>query len=117
MKTRHLVVATSVALLSFGALAEGQQQSQGSGDRPPQAASDSTATIRQAQEALKSRGYAATPQGLSEFQQANGIDASGMLDQQTLAALGVSASAGSGASSGSGAPSDRAPQQGDRPKY
>ena len=111
MKTRHLVVATSVALLSFGALAEGQQQSQGSGDRPPQAASDSTATVRQAQEALTSRGYAATPQGLREFQQANGIDASGMLDPQTLAALGVSASSGSGASS------DSAPQRGDRPKY
>jgi murein L,D-transpeptidase YcbB/YkuD len=114
MKTRHLVVATSAALLSFGALAQGQQQSQGSEQRAPQAQSDS-ATVRQAQEALKSRGYAATPQGLREFQQANGMDASGMLDQQTLAALGVSAS--SGAPSGSGASSDRAPQRGDRPKY
>jgi murein L,D-transpeptidase YcbB/YkuD len=110
MKTRHLVVATSAALLSFGALAEGQQQPQGSEQRAPQAQADS-ATVRQAQEALKSRGFAATPQGLREFQQANGMDASGMLDQQTLAALGVSASSGSGASS------DRAPQRGDRPKY
>jgi DNA-binding IclR family transcriptional regulator len=116
MKMRHLAVATSAALLSFGALAEGQQQSQGSEQRAPQAQSDSS-TIRQAQEALRSRGYAATPQGLREFQQANAIEPSGMLDQHTLAALGVSASAESGASSGSGASSDTAPQRGERPKY
>lgn len=116
MKTRHFVVATSAALLSFSVLAQGQQQSQGSEQRAPQAQSDS-ATVRQAQEALKSRGYAATPQGLREFQQANGIDVSGMLDQQTLAALGISASAGSGASSESGASSGSSPQRSDRPKY
>jgi len=110
MKMRHLVVATSAALLSFGAIAQGQQQPQGGEQRAPQAQADS-ATVRQAQEALRSRGYAATPQGLREFQQANAIEPSGMLDPQTLAALGVSASSASGASSGT------APQRGDRPKY
>lgn len=110
MKLRHLVVATSAALLSFGAVAGGQQQSQSKESTAPQAATDSS-TIRQAQDALRSQGYAATPQGLAEFQQAKGIEPSGKLDQQTLAALGVDASAASGASS------DKAPQQGERPKY
>lgn len=114
MKMRHLVVATSAALISFGALA--QQQPQDTEQRAPQSQSDS-ATVRQAQEALRSRGYPATSQGLREFQQANAIEPSGMLDQQTLAALGVSTSAGSGAPAGSGASSDSAPQRGERPKY
>lgn len=110
MKMRHLVVATSAALLSFGAIAGGQQQSQSKENTAPQAATESS-TIREAQDALRSQGYAATPQGLAEFQQAKGIEPSGKLDQQTLAALGVGASAASGASS------DKAPQQGERPKY
>jgi hypothetical protein len=98
MKMRHLVVATSAALLSFGAIAGGQQQSQGEQSSPPQAATNSS-TIREAQDALRSQGYAATPQGVAEFQQAKGIAPSGKLDQQTLAALGVGVSAASGASS------------------
>ena len=108
MKMRHLVIATSAALLSFGAIAGGQQQSQSKDGTEAQAIRDAS-TVREAQERLRSEGYAATPQGLKEFQQAKGIAPSGKLDQQTLAALGVGASAASGASS------ERAPQ-GEQPK-
>ena len=118
MKMRHLVVAASTALISSGAIAGGQQQSQSGEPRSGQAQSQTTpravteaATIRQAQEQLRSAGYAATPQGLREFQQAKGIEPSGQLDQQTLAALGVDAGAASGASSESVA------QPGEKSKY
>jgi peptidoglycan hydrolase-like protein with peptidoglycan-binding domain len=115
MKMRHLVVAASAALISSGVIAGGQQSSQsgetrsGQAQTTPQAAADST--IRQAQERLQSEGYAPTPQGLREFQQAKGIQPSGQLDQQTLAALGVAEPAASGASSESAA------QPSERPKY
>jgi hypothetical protein len=106
MKMHHFVVATSAALFSIGAIAGGQQHSQsgetGSGQAQSQTAPQAVteaATIRQAQEQLRSAGYAATPQGLREFQQAKGIEPSGQLDQQTLAALGVDETAAGGASS------------------
>jgi hypothetical protein len=98
MKMRHLVVATSAALVSLGAIAGGQQQSESTEKTAPQAATE-TSVIREAQDALRAQGYAATPQGLREFQQAKGIETSGKLDEQTLAALGVGVSASSGASS------------------
>jgi peptidoglycan hydrolase-like protein with peptidoglycan-binding domain len=102
---RHLVVATSAALISLGAVAGGgQQQSQ---SREGTEAS----IVREAQDKLRAEGYAATPQGLREFQQAKGLEAHGKLDQQTLAALGVDTSAASGASS------EPAPRSGERPKY
>lgn len=108
MRMHHLVVAASAALFSSGALAGGAQQSQTEQRTAPQAADDS-AVIREAQNALRSQGYAATPQGLREFQQAQGLDPSGRLDQQTLAALGVGTAA-------SGASSQPQPS-GDRPQY
>jgi hypothetical protein len=106
MKMRHLVIAASSVLLSSAAVAGSQQHSQSSETPGGQAQSQTAprgateaATIREAQERLRAEGYAATPQGLREFQQAKGIAPSGQLDQQTLAALGVGASAASGASS------------------
>jgi len=108
---RHIFVATGAALVSLGAIAGGQQHSQSSSDRTEQQAIRDASTVREAQERLRAEGYAATPDGLKEFQQAKGISPSGKLDQQTLAALGVGASASSGASS------DTAPQRGERPKY
>jgi peptidoglycan hydrolase-like protein with peptidoglycan-binding domain len=112
MKMRHVVIATSAALITTGAIAGGQQHSQsgesrsGQAQTTPQAAADST--ISQAQQKLQSEGYAPTPQGLREFQQAKGIQPSGQLDEQTLVALGVGAPAASGASSESAAqPSER----------
>jgi hypothetical protein len=111
MKMRHLVVATSAALLSFGAIAGGGQQRSQSEDRAaPQAATEAS-IVREAQDKLRAQGYAATPQGLKEFQQAKGLEPSGKLDHQTLAALGVADPAASGGSAGS------APPPGERPKY
>jgi len=113
MKMRHLVIATSAAVLSFGAIAGGQPQSQSKENAAPQTSTDpisaEVAIVRDAQHRLRSQGYAATPQGLAEFQQAKGITPSGKLDHQTLAALGVDAPGASGASS------ERAPQ-GAQPK-
>jgi peptidoglycan hydrolase-like protein with peptidoglycan-binding domain len=67
-------------------------------------------TIKQAQEKLSSKGHDVQADGvlgpktqaaLKEFQQKEGIQASGRLDQETLAALGVDeASAGAGSTSG-----------------
>jgi murein L,D-transpeptidase YcbB/YkuD len=102
MKMRHLVVATSAALISLGAIAGGGQQ---------QSQTSDASIVREAQDKLRAEGYAATPQGLREFQQAKGLEPNGKLDQQTLAALGVDASAASGASSQPTQPS------GERPKY
>ena len=106
MKMRHLVIAASTLLLSSAAVAGGQKHSQSSetsggqaqSRTAPQGATEAS-TIREAQERLRAEGYAATPQGLREFQQAKGIEPSGQLDRQTLAVLGVGASAASGASS------------------
>ena len=57
--------------------------------------------IRQAQQALNQKGFNVSPDGLmgpktenaiKEFQQKQGLNATGKLDDQSLAALGVSAS-------------------------
>lgn len=110
MKMRHLVVATSAALVSFGSIAGGQQHSESKDSTEAQAIRDAS-TVREAQERLRAEGYAATPEGLKEFQQAKGIAPSGKLDQRTLAALGVGASAASGASS------ESTSQPSERPKH
>jgi hypothetical protein len=103
MKMRHLVVATSAALVSLGAIAGGQQHSEDN-------ASTEALIVREAQSKLRSQGYAATPQGLAEFQQAKGIEPSGKLDEQTLAVLGIEDPAASGSSS------ERTPQPTERSK-
>jgi hypothetical protein len=90
MKVRHVVIAASAGLISFGALGASQQDAQNDAEQ-------TVRIVRQAQERLRAEGYAATPQGLKEFQQAKGIEASGKLDHQTLAALGVDASGAGGA--------------------
>jgi murein L,D-transpeptidase YcbB/YkuD len=100
MQMRHVLVAATAAALSFGAIAGGGQQQSQTGEKAPQAAAD-TETVRQAQDQLRAAGYPATPEGLKEFQQAKGIEPSGQLDRQTLAALGLGTSASSGASSDS----------------
>jgi peptidoglycan hydrolase-like protein with peptidoglycan-binding domain len=104
MKMRHVVAATSAALISFGAHAGGEQQSSAG-------ASAESATIRQAQERLMSQGFnpgavdgklgQQTQQGLKDFQQSRGLEPSGQLDPQTIAALGLDSdsSAAAGASS------------------
>ena len=109
MKMRHFVVATSAALVSLGAIAGGQQHSEDNVSSQDKASIEAT-IVREAQGELRSQGYAPTPQGLAEFQQAKGIEPSGKLDEQTLAVLGVDDPAASGASS------ERAPQPSEKPK-
>jgi len=107
---RHFIVATSAALVSLGAIADGPQRSQSRDPAEAQAIRDAS-TVREAQERLRAEGYAATPDGLKEFQQAKGIAPSGKLDQKTLAALGVGGSASSGASSESAPPPAEKPER------
>jgi murein L,D-transpeptidase YcbB/YkuD len=102
MKMRDLVVAASAVLIATGAIAAGEPQAQ----NPDAQAIRDASVVREAQERLRSKGYAATPEGLKEFQQAEGLAPSGKLDQRTLAALGVEASAASGNSVPSGASPD-----------
>jgi peptidoglycan hydrolase-like protein with peptidoglycan-binding domain len=114
MKMRHVFEVTSAALVSFGALAGGQQQSSAGAGADP-------ATVRQAQERLTSEGFNPGPvdgrlgqqtrQGLKDFQQSRGLEPSGQLDAETIAALGVDSdsSAAAGASS-PGTASPAAPQ-------
>ena len=73
----------------------------------PQA--QSPEVVKQAQQALKEKGIDAGPvdgqwgpltqQGVKQFQQQNQIQATGQLDQQTLASLGIEQSASAGAGS------------------
>lgn len=110
MKMRDVVVASSAALISFGALAGGGQQSSAG-------ASTDSAMVRQAQERLASEGFdpgaldgklgQQTQQSLQQFQQAKGIEPSGQLDPQTVAALGIdsdSSAAAGGSSSDEASP-------------
>ena len=113
MKLSHFVVA-GTAVLSLGAIATGAQargdQAQGGQAAHAQVhAGLSADAIRQAQEKLRAAGHDVgradgimgprTKQGLKAFQQSKGIEATGQLNQQTLAALGVE-SAATGATSG-----------------
>lgn len=65
-----------------------------------------TQTVKQVQQALSDKGYyqgradgkwsSKTKSALKQFQQAQGMTATGQLDQQTLASLGVSGGAAAG---------------------
>jgi hypothetical protein len=80
MNMRSFVVAASAAVIPLSALANQDAQEQALRDAQ---------TVRQAQVRLRDHGYATTPQGLKEFQEAKGLEPSGKLDARTLAALGV----------------------------
>ena len=105
MKMRHVVAVTSAALISFGALAGGEQHSSAGASAEP-------ATVRQAQERLISEGFnpgavdgrlgPQTRQGLKDFQTSQGLEPSGQLDTQTIAALGLDS--GASATTGGSAP-------------
>ena len=118
MKFKHVAFA-GITALAFSQVAfaggnsaggSAQQQSQ-SGMQSEQSAAPGVeqTTIRQAQEKLSAKGHDVTADGVlgpktqaavKEFQQKEGIQASGQLNQETLAALGVSeSSSGSGGSS------------------
>ena len=105
MKMRHVVAVASAALVSLGAIAGGQQHSS-------VGASAESATVRQAQERLMSEGFdpgavngrlgPQTEQGLKDFQASRGLEPSGQLDRQTIAALGLDS--GSSAATGGSSP-------------
>jgi peptidoglycan hydrolase-like protein with peptidoglycan-binding domain len=113
-----------------GAMTQSQSGQQSAGSQgQQQAQAQSPEVVKQAQQALKDKGIDAGPvdgqwgpltqQGVKQFQQQNQIQATGQLDQQTLASLGVgqSASAGGssrepGASSGSSAPGSSSKSEG-----
>ncbi|HKU45398.1 MAG TPA: peptidoglycan-binding domain-containing protein [Burkholderiales bacterium] len=80
MSMRSFVVAAIVALTPFSAVANQDARDQALRDAQ---------TVREAQVRLREHGYAATPQGLKEFQEAKGLELNGKLDAPTLAALGV----------------------------
>jgi peptidoglycan hydrolase-like protein with peptidoglycan-binding domain len=109
MKLRHVVAATSAVLISFGALAGGEKNSSAG-------ASVDAETVRQAQQRLMSEGFdpgavdgrlgQQTRQGLKDFQESKGLEPSGKLDPQTIAALGLdrSSAATGGSSPGAAQP-------------
>jgi peptidoglycan hydrolase-like protein with peptidoglycan-binding domain len=131
-KIKHVAFAGITALaFSQIAFAGGDMKNQPSASQDQPQQQQSTApgmdqsAIKQAQEKLSSKGHDVQADGvlgpktqaaLKEFQEKEGIQASGRLDQETLAALGVDeGSAGTGSSSpasstdsssASGSPSD-----------
>ena len=134
MKLSHLLIAGAAAV-SFSTIAadekKSQQQPQAQSSGQSQSASGgatqskagqqsslSQETIKQVQEKLKAAGYDVQVDGimgpktqaaLKEYQQKQGLQASGQLDRQTLAALGVSE--GAGASTGASADKSGASSQ------
>jgi peptidoglycan hydrolase-like protein with peptidoglycan-binding domain len=128
MKKISGVLAVIASLVLVVAVAYGQQSSGQQSDTAMQQSDSSSKgasltkdpqTIKEAQQALSQQGYDPGPadgkmgqktkSALKKFQQSQGMQASGKLDQQTLAALGIQG-AGSGtggqqdmSSSGSGA--------------
>lgn len=117
-KLKHVAFAGITALaFSQIAFAGGDKQNQSGMQSEPSARQEQQstapgvdqATIKQAQEKLSSKGHdvqadgvlgAKTQAAVKEFQQKEGIQASGRLDTETLAALGVDeGSAGTGSSS------------------
>jgi peptidoglycan hydrolase-like protein with peptidoglycan-binding domain len=115
-KIKHVAFAGITALaFSQIAFAGGDMKNQPSASQEQSQQQQSTApgmdqgTIKQVQEKLSDKGHDVQADGvlgpktqaaLKEFQQKEGIQASGRLDQETLAALGVDeGSAGTGSSS------------------
>jgi peptidoglycan hydrolase-like protein with peptidoglycan-binding domain len=129
MKLKQIVVAVAAAVLSAGAFAGGgehakqqpraesgngamkqsqspQQQAQGG---QQQAQAQSPELVKQAQQALNDKGLNSGPvdgqwgpqtqQAVKAYQQQNQIQASGQLDRETLASLGIGQSASAGSSS------------------
>jgi peptidoglycan hydrolase-like protein with peptidoglycan-binding domain len=119
MKLAQLAVAVAAAF-SMSAMAAGDQkqkqepQAQSGQSTQAQSSGQSPELVKQAQEKLSAAGHDAgtadgkmgpkTQAALKEFQQSKGLQASGQLDQKTVAALGVSSS---GSSASAGASSDK----------
>lgn len=114
MKMRHLLLASAVSI-AFGSTAfarqdqssqTGQQDqtsaAQGGGQSDMQSMHNDPQMVRQLQQKLKQQGYDVgaidgkwgpnTQKALRQWQQSQGMSASGNLDQQSLSALGIQGS-------------------------
>src|SRR5216684_3357543 len=110
LKSEIIGVIAASALVLSPAFAQNAQQdsSQQGGAQQSTSAAVDTSVVQQIQQALNSKGYNTGPvdgkmgkktqQALTKFQQAQGLQATGQADQQTLAALGVQAQAATGGS-------------------
>jgi len=124
MKLVQLAVAVAAAF-SLSAMAAGDQkqkqepQAQSGQSTQAQSSGQNPELVKQAQEKLSAAGHDAgaadgkmgpkTQAALKEFQQSKGLQASGQLDQKTVAALGVSSG---GSSSSAGASTDKSASSG-----
>jgi peptidoglycan hydrolase-like protein with peptidoglycan-binding domain len=105
------VIAASALVLSPAFAQNAQQDAQEKGSASTSETADSN-VVQQIQQALNSKGYNTgavdgkmgqkTQQALTKFQQAQGLQPTGQLDQQTLAALGVQAQSAVGGSQAGG---------------
>ena len=105
-----LFVAVAIAQQSNGQQGDpAMQQSRSRGEQQMKqqgAMTQDPQTIKQVQQALSDKGYykgtadgkmsSKTESALKQFQQAQGMQATGQLDQQTLASLGVQGGAAAG---------------------
>jgi len=127
MKLRHIAIAVS-AVFAAGAYAAGNQAAPGAETQSGQAGEARVVVpqgtvaltpelVTQVQQRLQAEGHAAgaidgmwgpaTQQGVLEFQQAQGLEASGQLNEETLAALGIGGESAATGGTGSAADSER----------
>ncbi|HEV8344684.1 MAG TPA: peptidoglycan-binding domain-containing protein [Candidatus Binatia bacterium] len=105
---------------------EGRQQGTGAESRQQGTASMSSDDIKKAKEALKARGHdpgsidgnmdSKTQQALRDFQKANNLPVTGVLDQQTAAKLGIASSSQPGSRQQGQEGSGQQRQQGSTPQ-
>jgi peptidoglycan hydrolase-like protein with peptidoglycan-binding domain len=109
MASMVLFVAFAIAQQSDSPQSDPAMQQSQSGSQQemsPSAMTKDPNTVKQVQQALSDKGFNAGPadgkwgsktqSALKKFQKSEGMQASGQLDQQTLASLGVSGSAAGG---------------------
>lgn len=105
MKLKYLLLTSAVSFsLSSVAFAAAQQEMPGGGETPeahsaPAMPEQDQEVVRKVQKKLNDEGYNAGPtdgswgpgtqSALTQFQQAEGLRATGALDQDTLRALGI----------------------------
>ena len=136
MKMRPIFIAVA-AIFSASAIAGGQS-SQGASQGPdmkeqsaqstqqPQQQAQNPELVKQAQEKLSAAGHdAGTPDGkvgpktqaaVKEFQESKGLQASGKLDQETLAALEIGTPEGTTSSSAGSSSPSKSEKQAEQPK-
>lgn len=107
--TGVIAVLVLFAAFAYGRGQEGNMTNQQQKDQQ-QALTQDPQTVRQVQQALSNQGYdpgapdgkwkSKTESALMQYQEAQGMQATGQLDQQTLASLGVQGGAAAGGQQG-----------------